>query len=116
MITSLTTMATILLAYAGLAAFALAMDRHYRQMRGQKRGCPPQLRIALGIGGAAIQVLSLWAAARSWGWAEGSVAWFGAISGAATVLALLLAYHPRLALGATPFALTLGVVMLLGSG
>jgi len=91
-------LASALLAHAGFAALALAMDRHHRSMRATRRGCPPRLRLALRAAGTLALALSLATALRAWPTADGAVAWFGLLTVAALALVLLLAYRPRAAL------------------
>jgi len=102
-------LASALLAHAGFAALALAMDRHYRSMRATRRGCPPRLRSRLRAAATLALALSLAAALRAWPPADGAVAWFGLLTAAAIVLVLLLAYRPRAALAG---GVTAGVLAL----
>lgn len=85
------------LAYAGLAALCLAMDRHHRQVMG--RGIKPRAILALRLAGTAILALSFAAAIVADGWVFGPVAWCGGLTAAALLLVFLLPYRPRLAIG-----------------
>ena len=89
----MTALAPFILAFAGFAALALAMQRHHRALFGRApgRGTASALRLA-GAGGLAA---ALWACAESWGWAIGSVAWVGVLSAAALAVVLLLALAGR---------------------
>jgi len=116
----LAVLASALLAHAGFAALALAMDRHYRSMRATRRACPPRLRSGLRAAGAFALALSLATALHAWPPADGAVAWFGLLTVAALALVLLLAYRPRAALtvGLTTAALGLaaGAVLIIAAG
>jgi len=79
-------LAALLLAHAGFAALALAMDRHYRSMRATPRGCPRRLRLALRATGTLALAASLGAALRAWPPADGAVAWFGLLAAGAAWL------------------------------
>ncbi len=94
------------LAFAGLAALALSLDRHHRAaLRGPlPRGRAAPLRAA-GWGGLA---LSFAAAVSLAGWEFGPVQAVGAITGAALGVAACLTYRPgwlrAAALAALPLA------------
>ncbi len=90
-------LAPIGLAYAGMAALCLAMDRHHRQVVG--RVLRPGIAGALRVVGCAALTASFAAAVTAEGWARGPVAWFGALTAAGLALVLLLPYRPRLAVG-----------------
>ncbi len=90
-------LASIGLAYAGMAGLCLAMDRHHRQVVG--RAARPGFALALRSAGSAALALSFAAAVAADGWAFGPVAWFGAATAAGLALILLLPYRPRLAMG-----------------
>lgn len=79
-----------ILAYAGLAGLALAMDRHHRQV--WRRGASPPRRMALRLAGAASLGGSLAASAVPAGWGVGIVLWLGLLTAAALGVAMLLAY------------------------
>ncbi|MPY69295.1 MAG: DUF3325 family protein [Alphaproteobacteria bacterium] len=86
-------LSAFILAFAGFAALALAMDRHHRTLfdRAPGRGAALTLRLAGTAGLAA----SLFACADRWGWAIGAIAWFGVLSAVALGVVLLLAALPR---------------------
>lgn len=94
------------LAFAGLAALALSLDRHHRAaLRGPvPRGRASPLRAA-GWAGLA---LSFAASITLDGWNFGPVQATGAVTGAALAVALCLTYRPTwlrpAALAALPFA------------
>lgn len=75
----------ILLAAAGFAALALAMDRHHAAVLG---GTPtPARRRALCWAGGLALMLAAWVCMHVWGPAHGAVGLWGvATAGAATVL------------------------------
>lgn len=103
---------SLILAFGGFAALALAMDRHHGQMH---RGRPaPRLRRLLMAAGWAALVLSAVPSIAAWGWAFGLTGWAGCLTLVATLLALLLTYAPRTALfmaaGAAPLAAVLALV------
>ncbi|WP_313177168.1 DUF3325 domain-containing protein [Massilia sp.] len=84
-----------LLAYCGLAANSVALDRHYADIHG--RGKEPDARTrlryrALGWLGIA---LSLAACVGANGWHTGPVLWCGVLTASAIVLTLLLQYAPH---------------------
>ncbi len=83
------------LSLAGFAALSLAMDRHHRQVwhRAPSRG----LRLLLRAAGTLALAASLAACIAQSGAGVGVVAWFGLLSAAAAVVALLLAHRPWLA-------------------
>ena len=92
-----------LLAYAGFAALALAMDRHHRQVFGRapRRG----IRIVLRIAGAAGLCGALAACVAASGGSIGTVEWFGVLSASALAFVLLFAFRPHIAVagaGAIP--------------
>ncbi len=101
-------LATIGLAYAGLAALCLAMDRHHRQVAG--RGIRPRATLALRLAGTAILVLSFAAAIAADGWVFGPVAWCGGLTAAALALVFLLPYRPRLAMALAPAGLVVAAL------
>lgn len=109
MTAALAGIAALLLAHAGFAALALAMDRHHRAMWVKTRGCPRQLRPILTTAGTLALAASLAAALRAWPPANGAVAWFGLLTVAALALVLLLTYRPRFALAVGVTAAALGL-------
>ncbi|CAN5325981.1 hypothetical protein BH10PSE18_BH10PSE18_20920 [soil metagenome] len=83
------------LAYAGMAALCLAMDRHHAQV--WRRDASPAFRRALQAAGWTLIALAAVPCVRSWGGSVGTVLWLGWLSAAALALVLLLSYRPRLA-------------------
>ena len=82
------------LCLAGMAALALAMERH-----GHLAGCRPEhlqsLRMALRIAGASLLAAGLWSCAADWGATVGGVVWFGWLTVAAWSTVALLSWRPR---------------------
>lgn len=83
------------LAYAGMVALCLGVERHYKQI--WQRVPTPARRKALRLGGWLALGASLLVCAQAWGWAMGPVAWLGLLSLAGLGLVLLLPYWPRFA-------------------
>lgn len=83
----------LLTAYAGFALLALAMDRHYRQVRGGS--IPPGMRLLLRAGGSTWLALSLAASVAHDGWSDGFVLWWGVLSASGIAVVLMLALAPR---------------------
>lgn len=79
---------SLLLCYAGFAALACAMPRHFAQITG-RRGAPLRPRLWQGAG-ALLLALSLWAALDQWGRGLGLTAWAGILTLAGLALGLLL--------------------------
>lgn len=88
-------LAGLWLAYGGMLALCLGLERHFRQV--WQRLPTPFLRRGLRAVGWLALLLSLATCAAGWGWAMGPVGWFGAMSLAGFGLVLLLPYRPRLA-------------------
>lgn len=96
-------LSSLCVAYAGLLALALAMDRHHEQVFARRPSQQPA-----GSGGGAGWLglaLSLPPAVTAWGWAIGIPAWLGLLTVAAAALLLLLSHAPRAALRLGPAAL-----------
>ncbi len=102
----------LLLAYSGMLALCLGLDRHYRQVWQRLPG--PWLRRALRLGGWLALGASLASSIAAWGWAMGPIGWFGLISLAGLGLVMLLPYRAKgavwLALGGWMAAGVAGVV------
>ncbi len=96
------------LCYAGMAALALAMDRHHEQVTGQG-DVPGPRRQALRWGGGLLLALALAACAAAWGLTVGLVAWCGFLTAGGLAVAWLLPYAPRQAAVAALAALLLGL-------
>lgn len=87
-----------LCAYAGLAAFAFAMPRHFSQAAGGP-SLQGRWQFALRGAGALLLAGSLAAAVVRDGGGLGSLLWIAALGAAGLALVLVLAYWPRLAYG-----------------
>ena len=84
------------LTYGGMLCFCLSMERHWKQLGGQR--FPAALRRAAKPVAAVLLALALYAALGVWPGGMAVVGWFGLLClGGMTVL-LLLPYAPRLAL------------------
>ncbi|MBO3274296.1 DUF3325 domain-containing protein [Pseudomonas schmalbachii] len=92
------------LLYAGWAAWALAMDRHHRQVAGGASA--PLRRLALRLGGGLCLLAAFAVSVFRWGWNIGPVVWCVLLSVMALGFVLAFAFRPRLAaLGAPPLLL-----------
>ncbi len=90
-------LAGVLLAWLGLLALCLGLERHYRQVLGDSAS-PLRLRL-LRLSGWLLSGLALYACSLVWGLAMGLVAWLGLLSLCGLALVLLLPLAPRLVLG-----------------
>jgi len=90
-------MAGALLAYGGLAAKGVSIDRHYADIHGRGKEPAPSLRLQCRLAGWLGIVLSLAACVAARGWHTGPVLWCGLLTLAALALALLFQYRPALA-------------------
>ncbi|MFC7335415.1 DUF3325 domain-containing protein [Rhodocista pekingensis] len=88
--------ALLLTAFAGFVLLALTMDRHGAQLL--TRPLPRRLHRPGALAGWALLVLSAAIGVEGWGWGTGLTLWSGSAAIAATALAGVLAYRPRLAL------------------
>ena len=85
------------LAWAGMAALAFAMERHYEQLTGNMT--QPRLhRYGLRAAGALLLAASLFMCLVGWGTSVGVVAWLGWLSLGALSSALLVSLWPRRAM------------------
>ena len=84
---------TFALAYAGLAALSLAMNRHAREVF--QRELADGARLALRGAGGCLLVVSLILTAAGSGWPVGTVEWFGMLTASAVACVLLLTYYPK---------------------
>lgn len=89
-------MAALFLVYAGFAALALAMDRHYEALF--DRALPPSCRLPLRLAGGGALAVSLWLCGATYGWSYGLVEWIGMLAVAGLVLIWVLTYKPALAI------------------
>ena len=83
------------LAYSGLAATSITMDRHYADIHGRGKEASPTTRLRLRTLGWIGLALSFMACIGASGWHIGPVLWCGILSLAAWSVTLLLQYHPR---------------------
>lgn len=102
-----TALAALALAFSGMSALALAMDRHHQQLR--QRDAEPTLRNILRLLGAVLLAMALLPCIDLWGGGAGIVAWTGFLTAATLLLAGLLSYTPRLAAGLAVFSLFYGL-------
>ncbi len=84
------------LTYAGWSAICFAMPSHARSLRGRPFFQP--IVVILRCVGTIALFLALPVTAQSWGWANGTTAWFGILTIACLTLIGLLATNPKLAL------------------
>jgi hypothetical protein len=104
------------IAYGGLAAISLTMDRHYADIHGSVKEPDARMRLRLRLLGWLGIALSFAACVAADGWATGSILWFGVLTASALLLMLLLQYAPltaiRLAMCGYPAALLAGMAWL----
>ncbi len=107
--TPLVLVLNLALAFAGMAALCLSMDRHYAAAFLVKPRRTTAL--ALRLAGWAGLALSFASAVLLDGWNFGPVQWIGALAGGALLVVALLSYRPGwirpAALAALPLALAL---------
>lgn len=87
--------AGLLLAYNGMVALCLGLERHYKQVWQRVPGAGRR-QVLRALGWLAL-LGSLGASVAAWGWAMGPIAWLGLVSMAGLALVLLLPYWPRVA-------------------
>lgn len=83
----------LLLSIAGFLVLAAAMSRHQRQL-GIARVTPITRRVWQAAG-AGLQTLALLLCMRQAGWAVGMVLWFGYLTLAGVITALLFTWRSR---------------------
>ncbi|WP_414899583.1 DUF3325 domain-containing protein [Sphingomonas flavalba] len=83
--------AALLLLFAGFLAFALAMQRHQRDLAGRPLSRPVS-RLAR-VGGWALLTLALIPLVAGFGAAFGAVLWLALVTPAAMLVVLLLTYR-----------------------
>ena len=88
------------LLYCALAALCMAMERHYKQVWGDKPAA--SRRHTLKATGWILLGVSFWISYQTWERGIGSLAWFGILTIAAFTFILMLTYRPRVALYAAP--------------
>ncbi len=105
----------LVLAYGGMTALCLAMNRHYRQVRFGRPSL--QLKWILRSTGTALLLVALLLGIIGWGPTIGPVVWFGVLSVSALILIFMLPYRPRLvlrsSLAVSPLALLASLIILL---
>jgi hypothetical protein len=77
----------------GLAALALAMSRHHKQV--WRRDPSPRRRRSLRATGCALLLSGLLLCVERAGWASGLVWWSGLLSIAALLVTLMLSFRPH---------------------
>ncbi|WP_312587464.1 DUF3325 domain-containing protein [Comamonas terrigena] len=96
------------LALAGMAALALAIDRHHGQLHGD-RELSRRRAMLLQLAGVLLLAAAVVPCVQAWGSTVGTVAWLGCLSAGALAVAWGLSVSPRsvawLALLAAPAAL-----------
>lgn len=85
---------SLALAFAGMAALAFAMERHYEQLTGA-RALPAQRHWQLRSLGAALLLSALLPCVWAWGATVGSVAWLGFLSAGAVGCVAAISAAPR---------------------
>ncbi|MCB5190026.1 DUF3325 domain-containing protein [Methylobacillus arboreus] len=103
---------TYALAYAGMTAFCLGMEKHYAQARDGAVLSPASRKWLKAIGWSLL-ALGILSSAYGWGWSIGLVAWTGFVSAAAISLVLLLSYSPNLLTKAGVSVAGIGLLALL---
>jgi hypothetical protein len=83
----------ITLTYGGMAALALAIDRHHRQAYGAD--ATRRTRLLLRCVGAVLLLLAIPPCVQLWGPGAGMVAWTGMLTVGALPPAIILPYWPR---------------------
>lgn len=104
------TLLALALAYGGMTSLCLVIDRHYGQVRGRALTTGP--RRGFHVLGWLLLALALWPCIAAWSASVGVVVWFGCLSTAALLLALLLPYAPRLAVRLAVIAVTVALATL----
>jgi hypothetical protein len=106
---ALVVLTALVLCFAGMAAFSLAIDRHHRQVYGADT--PARKRHLLRLAGTALLALAILPCVLLWGAGAGVVAWTGMLTVGALLAAGQLPYWPtRIA----PLATAAGVLGLAG--
>lgn len=103
-------LASLPLAFSGLALIGLSMDRHARQAG--RAIVDRRLR----VGGWVLLGLSLMAALASANWRFGLVEWVGVIAAGAGLVVLTLLYRPRWLLRAAIVGVVVGMAGLVAGG
>lgn len=105
------------LAYGGLAAISLTMDRHHADIHGRGKAQDHRTRLSFLLAGWSGIALSFVACIAAHGSHIGPVLWCGMLTATAILLTLLLQYAPRKAMKLAgvsyPLALIGGALWLL---
>ncbi|MGE8321732.1 MAG: DUF3325 domain-containing protein [Pseudomonas sp.] len=98
-----------LIAFAGLVALCLAMQKHFVDLLGRKPR-PAQLRL-LRSAGWLLLIASLLLSVQLRGWAHGLVEWTALLMAGVTLWVFGLPYQPRLLLGLAAISVVLGPLL-----
>lgn len=98
----MSTLATLPLAFSGMALLSLSMERHSRQAAAQRR-------MAWRPAGWAMLAISLAVALLHGNWRFGLVEWIGTTGAAAALVVLTLAWRPAMLPAAAGIAAALGL-------
>ena len=104
-------LSVVMLAFAGLAALCLAMDKHAHDVL-KRKPTLAQSRLRRGMGWGLLFV-SLLLAVQQQGWAYGLVQWMAVVMAVLLVWVFGLPYQPRLLLALALASLVLGPVLAL---
>ena len=102
--------AALTLCCAGMAGLALAMDRHYEQVRGTRK-VPQRWRKFSRSGGWVLLALALALCVKTWGAGIGVVTWCANLTAGAMAVIWLLPYSPRAVTRLVAVAAGLGVLL-----
>jgi len=98
--------------FAGSALLSVSMDRHVRQVFGRTQSRSAAL---VRTAGWLMLTVGLWPAIQGYGLSIGVSLWFGVLAIAATAVALLLSYRPRLLPACTLAAVFVAATSLLST-
>ena len=98
-----------LIAFAGVVALCLAMEKHFSDLLGRKPR-PGQLRL-LRSAGWLLLLLSLVLSVHLRGWAYGLVEWTAVMMAGVTLWVFGLPYQPRLLLSLAAASVVLGPLL-----
>ncbi|WP_434772516.1 DUF3325 domain-containing protein [Pseudomonas entomophila] len=100
-----------MLAFAGLAALCLAMDKHANDLL-KRKPTRAQSRL-VRVAGWGLLLVSLLLAVQGQGWGHGLVQWVAVSMAGLLVWVFGLPYQPRMLLGLAAVSLVLGPVLAL---
>jgi hypothetical protein len=103
-----TVLTVIALTYAGMAALALAIDRHHRQVFGEDAA--QRTRNLMRVAGGSLLVLAIPPCVHLWGAGAGTVAWVGMLTIGALLSVGMLPYWPRRLAPSAAGAAALGLI------